>query len=371
MANTDYYIDTDVVGGLNDGTSWANAYSTFADFVTNRQGAILTGDTITANCRGSADDVLTAQLDFGLFTGAGKLIIKGDSTINYQWQSDKYILQLVSSFAPTSLSGCVDLRFEDFQIYSPRSGANTAILHENNSNTPGDIEFIRSKGKFSATTSSTTGFIYLGYTVGTPVITADDSFVFGDCGYLVYSSFMVCTMNWTNSYGAANNEAFRLQNGSTGTVTDSAIELTGTGVLANKAQPTFTNCATDSGAGTNPVTVSNWSLEFVDRANGDVKLTGSSQLISAGTGNTNIGPDQVTAAGPTIQNIDGDNEVYQGQTPVTINCANTPASVASWNADINGNSLTTISWNSGNPQVTIPGGTPLISNGTLTVNYTE
>jgi len=78
-----------------------------------------------------------------------------------------------------------------------------------------------------------------------------------------------------------------------------------------------------------------------------------------------------TSTAPAITNIDGDNEVAQGQTSVTIACNNTPASVSSWDADIGGDSLTPVSWNSGNPIVDIPGGTTLTGSATLTVNYTE
>lgn len=78
------------------------------------------------------------------------------------------------------------------------------------------------------------------------------------------------------------------------------------------------------------------------------------------------------AATASITNIDGDNSVYQGQASVVITCSGTPSTVTTWSADISGDSLTKVSWNSGNPQVTIPVGTTLrAGNGTLNVTYTE
>lgn len=77
-------------------------------------------------------------------------------------------------------------------------------------------------------------------------------------------------------------------------------------------------------------------------------------------------------AAPVINNIDGDNNVYQGQSTVTINTTNFPTSVTTWSADISGDALTKVGWNSGNPQVTIPVGTTLrAGNGTLNITYTE
>lgn len=80
----------------------------------------------------------------------------------------------------------------------------------------------------------------------------------------------------------------------------------------------------------------------------------------------------IGASLPAITNIDGDDNVYRGQTPVTINTTNFPSSVTTWSADISGEALTKIGWNSGNPQVTIPVGISLYAgNGTLNITYTE
>src|SRR5512137_1291905 len=50
----DRYVDTDVVGGAGDGTSWANAYLTLNDCIV-AEAATLT-DILTIHCRGTTGD---------------------------------------------------------------------------------------------------------------------------------------------------------------------------------------------------------------------------------------------------------------------------------------------------------------------------
>jgi hypothetical protein len=76
---------------------------------------------------------------------------------------------------------------------------------------------------------------------------------------------------------------------------------------------------------------------------------------------------------PTINNIDGDNTVGQGQSNVVINMANVPTSVASWSATLGGVSLTAVAWGTNQTAtVSLPSGQPSASvNSTLNVTYTE
>jgi hypothetical protein len=56
MADLHYYVDTDVVGGAGDGSSWANAFSSLQD-CDDAVAQNLTdgdGDTCTIHCRASA-----------------------------------------------------------------------------------------------------------------------------------------------------------------------------------------------------------------------------------------------------------------------------------------------------------------------------
>ena len=51
------YVDTDVVGGDSDGTSWANAYSTLSAWEAGQRTDLVTdGDYHTVYLRGSTDD---------------------------------------------------------------------------------------------------------------------------------------------------------------------------------------------------------------------------------------------------------------------------------------------------------------------------
>lgn len=369
MADTNYYIDTEVVGGAADGSSWANAYSSITDFVTARQGAIAAGDRILANFRGDID-ALSVVLYLNLFTGDGELHLIGDSTLPHKWETGVYTLRLSTSDKPCHIGDGCTIRTQNIQIEMMRSGNQTNMFFSNTGQVTPDVYHVDTKAKFQATTNANSATHYYADASNFPNCTldVDGLAVFGDYGYILRSSYQKVDATIRNAAVNPTTQFLLGNTGSTLVAEDSAID---TPALGNKASVTLTNCATNTGTGTNPVTVSNWASEFTDRAAGDFTLLGASQLLGAGTGNTNIGPDQVTAAGPSIVDIDGDNEVYQGQTSVTINGLNLPATVTTWSADIGGNALTASSWNSGNPIVDVPGGTPLLTNATLTLTYTE
>lgn len=78
-----------------------------------------------------------------------------------------------------------------------------------------------------------------------------------------------------------------------------------------------------------------------------------------------------SAPGPSIADIDSDNEVARNQTGVVINCNNTPAAVTTWSAQLGGVALVAVDWNGGNPIVDIPGNVPLSGDSQLDVDYTE
>jgi len=79
MADTIRYVDTDVVGGLGDGTSLANAYSGINAWNTAEAAAVGTGDRHLCYLSGATLDVATSDLDLDGWSGAGELHLIGDS----------------------------------------------------------------------------------------------------------------------------------------------------------------------------------------------------------------------------------------------------------------------------------------------------
>lgn len=370
MADTIYYVRPPSGAGAADGTSEANAYASMADVAANRGGVIAAGDRVIID-GAAADDFLTAQLLLNAFTGDGEVLLRGDSTLPHVWQTGVYTLKLFSSDKPCIVGDACTIRTQDIQIELMRSGNQTYMFFANTGQAAPDCYHVDTKVKFQDTTNANSATHYYADTGSFPtsILDIDGLVVFGDHGYILRSSYQLVDVTMRHAVVAPTNQFLLAQNGSVVNVSDTAI--IGAAPLGNRATVNLTNCATESGAGTSGVTVSNWDAEFTNRAAGNFTLLGASQLLGAGTSNTNIGPDQVTAAGPNIVDIDGDNEVYQGQTSVTINGLNLPATVTTWSADVGGNALTASNWNSGNPIVNVPGGMPIQSNATLTLTYTE
>ena len=79
MADTIRYVDTDVVGGLGDGTSLANAYSGINAWNTAEAAAVGTGDRHLCYLSGATLDVASGNVSLGGWSGAGELHLIGDS----------------------------------------------------------------------------------------------------------------------------------------------------------------------------------------------------------------------------------------------------------------------------------------------------
>lgn len=87
-------------------------------------------------------------------------------------------------------------------------------------------------------------------------------------------------------------------------------------------------------------------------------------------------------AAPVINDVDGDNEIQQGQTDIVINASNLPASVTSLNNIVvggtsdgstitGGTAMLNQRWNSGNPMFDAPAGLALGTSFEVHVDYTE
>lgn len=102
MADTTYYVDTDVVGGAADGSSWANAFATLsaAEALNLNLTTGATDGVCTINCRGTAADT-TAVTWNGWTTDAGGYVnIVGDFS-GTAWSTSKYRLSVADANALT------------------------------------------------------------------------------------------------------------------------------------------------------------------------------------------------------------------------------------------------------------------------------
>ena len=88
-----YYVDTDVVGGAGDGSSWANAYSTLQAANVAEAGDITAGNPVQFLCRGSVNDTAAVTIT-GWTTDADSWVeVKADDfPSDGKWDDTKYIL---------------------------------------------------------------------------------------------------------------------------------------------------------------------------------------------------------------------------------------------------------------------------------------
>jgi len=100
MADTTYYVDTDVSGGAGDGSSWANAYSSLNAAEAARNADITAVGIITFLCRGSTNADTTAVAIDGWTTDATHyVVVSVDSEDRHAgtWSDTKYRLATASN----------------------------------------------------------------------------------------------------------------------------------------------------------------------------------------------------------------------------------------------------------------------------------
>lgn len=107
--DTVYFVDPDVSGGLGDGSSWANAYSTLEAAQLARAGTILGGYRVIFECRASSGSPDTVAVEFGAWQGAGTLIFRSTDKTYRLTQTDYWAMY-------ADLSSGINWECEDFQF---------------------------------------------------------------------------------------------------------------------------------------------------------------------------------------------------------------------------------------------------------------
>jgi len=134
---SDYYVDTDVVGGLGDGTSWANAYSSMSAAVVNTglaQDLVTAVDQMTIHWRG--EDTTPVTFGTNWVTSATyylKIVVDQADRHPGYWSASHPRLDVTTG--PAILCTNVDyLRLEGLQVNGDSaqliySAADTGELH--------------------------------------------------------------------------------------------------------------------------------------------------------------------------------------------------------------------------------------------------
>ena len=126
MADTTYYVDTDVVGGAADGSSWANAFSRLYDAEALNLD-LTTGDTdgvCTIYCRASAGTADTTKVAWNGWTmdAGGYVEIIGSDDFSGKWDATKYRLSCTNGTALSLRDQYI--RLDNLQIEVTAANAN-------------------------------------------------------------------------------------------------------------------------------------------------------------------------------------------------------------------------------------------------------
>lgn len=285
------YVDTDVSGGLADGTSWANAYASLSAWNTAEATDLVTdGDIHIVNCAGSTDDTTKVYIDSGDWTtGASNYIeIIGDSTTGV-FDDSKYCLNVGDEEYGTLQIKVSYLRLSNIQIIGTASGANVnnRVYISGQSVGSSDIRISNCLILGSGTTSS-----------GHQAITCNSNVIELTVVNTVMANFPTTTTYGSAVYiGAVNTADFYNCTITSGGEYYGIRDVSGTTAMYNCAVfnnsnddirdiDTVENCATDQGAGegTNGLDISTtWdSTCFTDESSGDYSIESDSPLVGEG-----------------------------------------------------------------------------------------
>jgi len=293
MALIERYVDTDVVGGDGDGTTWANAYLTLAlaeaGLETNLDTA---NDYMIIWCRGVTDDTSAVVVDGWTMSATDYLQIQAAATDKANISgidTGKYLLTVSNDFALALYDShvrLIDLQIEtadidanyECPIYAVNTGATNAIWIGNCYVKANLDASFRNRGIRGGDTD-------VNFTIWNTVVTGvnDDN---ASCSGM----YLLC--NTANVYNCTVHQGMEGINGVAGTIAvynTAVFNITTASADFAGTIGTIDHCASDDNDGTNNVAESGggqyWPDDFEDAENGDFTLLVGSGLVGNGTDN--------------------------------------------------------------------------------------
>lgn len=306
MTDFNHYIDTDVVGGAGDGTSWANAYSGRDAALDAEAVAIGAGDRVIFNLRGAADHVVASRdLTTLGYTGTGALVMQGEAR-EAVFGASAYTMT-AALYQDINNAGAAALELLGIQYVASRDNNQRVINSESGAVGPDlliDGGFYRYDGNGSGIQSLV---YYEGVYSDAITITIRNAVLKNWNDVVAANYYSGATILIENCVIVGNAIANDLHPDATVTIRNCAL----VGVtLFNTAEIIYEHCAYDSSESApsaDSIAIADWSAQFVDAANDDYTLAPSSALLAAGSTGNNIGADQTTVVANQDPSKDSDS----------------------------------------------------------------
>jgi len=301
MAETIYYVDTDVVGGAGDGSSWANAYSSLNAAEQARDGDITAGNAVALNCRGAAADTAAVTV-FGWTTDADSYVRIYTEQANCHsgvYTTAKYRLEVANAVALTLEED--HIRVEGLQIIkSSTSASGQHCVIADYQAASNDIRLHTCLIKQAGNGTYTETGVYL--SDADLVVTISNCVVYGigAAGGTAISANQVTTTNVYGctivSTGATNGFGLRRV---AGTVTAKNCYARGEAGAAFLGTISLTTCAssdTTGSTGLQNIAINTTNFTNVTAGSEDFRLPLGSALIGVGTTLTDDPPGSTALA---------------------------------------------------------------------------